>query len=128
MGRSKATSLGRAGEYLVAHLLELAGVEAYRVDGDFDLILNASGTLMRLEVKASSGTFKPRGSYRFFISDRNADAYAFVALDLGMMRLRLAEEMVTANSVSMIPERFTAEAQAEDIQKLLDKLREIRKS
>lgn len=124
MGRSRETGIGRAGEYLVAHLLELSGIEAYRVDGDFDLIINASGALMRLEVKAASGRFKPRGSYRFFIGNRNADAYAFVALDLGLIRVKLAGELSRAKLVSLAASVFTPDAQAADIQRLLEKLLE----
>lgn len=124
MGRSRETGIGRAGEYLVAHLLELEGIETYRVDGDFDLVINVSGALMRLEVKASSGKFKPRGSYRFFLGHKNADAYVFVALDLGRIRVKLAGELGRAKLVSVAASSFTPEAQSADIQKLLGKVLE----
>jgi len=120
MGRSEQTSIGRAGEYLAAHILETAGIEAYRVDGDFDLILNIDGALVRMEVKASSQKTKGRNLYRFYVDNRNADIYAFVALDLGLMRLRMTGELNASGEIGYGPARFTPDNQAADIARLVE--------
>ena len=120
MGRSEQTTIGRAGEYLAAHILETAGIEAYRVDGDFDLILNIDGALVRMEVKASSKKTSGRNLYRFYIENRNADIYAFVALDIGLMRLRMTSELSASGEISYGPARFTPDNQAADIARLVE--------
>lgn len=120
MGRSDQTGVGRAGEYLAAHAFERAGIEAYRVDGDFDLILNIDGALVRVEVKAASAVYKPRNFYRYYIRNYNADVYAFVALDLGLMRLRMSGEFGSADTVAYSPARFTLDNQAADIARLVE--------
>jgi len=120
MGRSEQTTIGRAGEYLAAHILEMAGIEAYRVDGDCDLILNIDGALVRMEVKAASAVYKPRNFYRYYIRSYNADVYAFVALDLGLMRLRMTGELSASGEISYVPARFTPDNQAADIARLVE--------
>lgn len=121
MGRSDQTTIGRAGEYLVAHIFELAGVEAYRIDGDCDLILNIDGALVRLEVKAASAASRNRSLYRFYVTNLNADVFAFVALDLGLLRLRLPGELPAAGNVCFGPARFTPDNQAADIKRIVEK-------
>lgn len=123
MGRSKQTGIGRSGEYFVAHLLELAGVEVYRVDGDCDLVANLGGELLRLEVKSASAV-GTRGRYRFHIGARpNADFCAFVALDLALLRILNPSEIGKAEIKTLHPRRFTAANQADDILMLIENLK-----
>lgn len=117
------TRKGRAGEYFAAHLFEAAGVEVYRVDGDFDLILNIDGELVRVEVKAASRQRDGRRSYKFHCKRRNADAYCFVALDLGLMRV-FAEKEFTLRATFTVPaHEFTLAQQTTDIQALIKSYR-----
>lgn len=122
MGRSKQTSIGRAGEYLVAHLLELAGIEVYRVDGDCDLIVSMDGTLLRVEVKAASAINR-RGFYRFNMKTRpDADYCAFVALDLALLRMFKTSDLGSADTKTINPKYFTSANQIADINRLTDSL------
>ena len=49
---SRNTQVGRAGEYYVASVLEMAGIEATKLDGTFDLLaVTPAGTIISVEVK-----------------------------------------------------------------------------
>lgn len=122
MGRSKQTGIGRSGEYFVAHILELAEIEVYRVDGDCDLLVSLDGALLRVEVKSATAP-GIRGSYRFNMRKRpNADFCAFVALDLSLLRLIRSDELGRANIKSLHPIHFTPSNQNADIQRLIEAL------
>lgn len=119
MARSKQTSVGRAGEYLAATLLEMAGIEVYRVDGDFDLILNLKGRLIRMEVKSASIIEPLKNRYRFYpVRKEDADVYAFVAIPMGLMRIFWGDDLNYNTQKNMSAKLFTQEAQDADIARL----------
>lgn len=120
MAQSKETSIGRAGEYFASHVFENHGVEVYRVDGDFDCILNLNKTLLRMEVKTATAMRRDRRTYQFKVRTRDADVYCFVAMNLGMMRLMLAKNIGSRTTISFRPDQFTYEHQTSDLQQLFD--------
>lgn len=119
MGRSKQTSTGRAGEYLVASLLESNGIEVYRVDGDFDLIANLDGRLIRIEVKSSTKIRATHGTYVFHpVRKTDFDAYILVVIPLGLMRIFWGNKAVYGSQITLRPEEFTKEKQEQDLRRL----------
>ena len=86
-------NIGRAGEYIVAAELELAGFPcSHAAEGlSYDLIAQTKdGSLCRIQVKAASVASRPdtrQAFYRFKSKNRglcdyeNVDVFAFVALD-----------------------------------------------
>lgn len=120
MAQSKETSIGRAGEYFASHVFENHGVEVYRVDGDFDCILNLNKTLLRMEVKTVTAMRRDRRTYQFKVRTRDADVYCFVAMNLGIMRLMLTKDIGSRTTISFRPDQFTYEHQTSDLQQLFD--------
>jgi hypothetical protein len=113
MAKISNTGAGRAGEYWVAYQLELRGIEVYRVDGQFDLIVNVCGQLAKLEVKSA---FHARGSsYCFFTPQRDVAEYALVAIDIGLMRIFTRDQLVSHTTTRIKPSEFTPEKQEADI-------------
>ena len=70
------TSVGRSGEYYVCHLLERAGCEATRSDGQFDVVaVRPDGRLISIEVKTCHTLHGPSAAFR--IGNSKADWFAF---------------------------------------------------
>ena len=119
MARSKNTTVGRAGEYFAAHIFETAGIEAYRVDGDFDLVISVGGHLISVEVKSAVKVDKYRPNYYAFkAQSHSADMFCFVALDLGLAILVKSEELGTRRYVRINKDEFTHERQKKCIEEL----------
>lgn len=120
------TQIGRAAEFLVCYTLQLNGIECYHVNSTTDVIATvASGKLLRVEVKSATtpALRKNDNAYRFHISKTdNADWYALVALDTGLMifmsRTQVKTRDVKTRTITVRASRFTAELQADTIQKL----------
>lgn len=103
-------SISRAGEYLVAHLLEARGIRVSRVDlSGHDLWCRTpSGRLVSVQVKSTLGPFGlHRGKLRYAFHNTGSEAaavdvFAFAALDrrlvlfertMGRRRNMLADDM-----------------------------------
>jgi hypothetical protein len=90
-------SVGRAGEFLVASILEAHGIRATHVamHGTDLWVETPTGRMLRVQVKTSSKPSKPvpgrSQAYRFLNQSRprsgipNPHIYCLVALDLGLM-------------------------------------------
>lgn len=88
-----ATETGRLGEYLTAYILEREGIACSVVDrrGTDMWCERPDGSHFRLEVKtAEAPCHRGKGafSYSFQVRRREADWYAFVALDLEKLLIR----------------------------------------
>lgn len=116
-----STQVGRAAEFLVCYTLQLNGIECYHVNSTTDVIATvASGRLLRVEVKsATTPTLrKHENVYRFHVSKIcNADWYAFVALDTGLM-IFMPRAQIKTKLITIRESQFTEERQADTIQKL----------
>ena len=107
-------SISRAGEYLVAHLLEERGIRVSRVDlSSHDLWCRTpSGRLVSVQVKSTLGPFglqtgKPR--YAFYNAGSevaSVDVFAFAALD---RRLALFERTMRTRR-NLLADDMTVEA------------------
>jgi len=115
------TQIGRAAEFLVCYTLQLNNIECYHVNSTTDVIATvASGRLLRVEVKAATVPTprKHDNAYRFHVSKTdNADWYALVALDTGLM-IFMPRTQIKTRLITIRESRFTAERQADTIQKL----------
>ena len=115
------TQIGRAAEFLVCYTLQLNGIECYHVNSTTDVIATvASGRLLRVEVKSATVPTprKHDNAYRFHVSKTdNADWYALVALDTGLM-IFMPRTQIKTRLITIRESRFTAERQADTIQNL----------
>ena len=115
------SSIGRAGEFLVAAELEQRGMRCHRVDmQDDDLwVKSANGELVTLQVKT---TLKPRpdrgrpSCYAFTRADGDAQIFAYVAMDI---RLFILRGPPTGKTVRIKPADFTQQAMDDSILILL---------
>ena len=115
------SSIGRAGEFLVAAELEQRGIRCHRVDmQDDDLwVKSASGELVTLQVKT---TFRPRPDrkrplyYSFTRADGDAQIFAYVAMDI---RLFILRGPPTGKTVRIKPADFTQQAMDDSILRFL---------
>lgn len=114
------TSVGRSGEYYVCHLLERAGCEATRSDGQFDIVaVRPDGRLISIEVKTCHTL---RGSSAaFYIGNSNADWFAFcVDSDRGPMVIfmRGDDQRMSQRSIRIRAADFTPAALTETLREL----------
>ena len=115
------SSIGRAGEFLVAAELEQRGIRCHRVDmQDDDLwVKSASGVLLSLQVKT---TYKPRPergrplNYAFTRANGDAQIFAYVAMDI---RLFILRGPPTGKTVRIKPADFTQQAMDDSILRFL---------
>jgi len=115
------SSIGRAGEFLVAAELEQRGIRCHRVDmQDDDLwVKSSNGDLLTLQVKT---TLEPRSdrsrplNYAFTRADGDAQIFAYVAMDI---RLFILRGPPTGKTVRIKPADFTQQAMDDSILRLL---------
>ena len=115
------SSIGRAGEFLVAAELEQRGIRCHRVDmQDDDLwVKSSSGELLTLQVKT---TYEPRSdrsrplNYAFTRADGDAQIFAYVAMDI---RLFILRGPPTGKTVRIKPADFTQQAMDDSILRFL---------
>ena len=111
------SSIGRAGEFLVAAELEQRGIRCHRVDmQDDDLwVKSSNGDLLTLQVKT---TLEPRSdrsrplNYAFTRADGDAQIFAYVAMDI---RLFILRGPPTGKTVRIKPADFTQQAMDDSI-------------
>ena len=111
------SSIGRAGEFLVAAELEQRGIRCHRVDmQDDDLwVKSSNGELLTLQVKT---TLEPRSdrsrplNYAFTRADGDAQIFAYVAMDI---RLFILCGPPTGKTVRIKPADFTQQAMDDSI-------------
>lgn len=123
-----AQAIGRAGEFQAAAIFEQHGVVTSHVDiHGVDLwVETPSGRRVTVQVKTST---KPKTSGqhvtpRYFFHTayskmQPADAFCFVALDLGLLRLLSTAEVGTLTRKVYPQMAFTDAAMAEDIKRYL---------
>ena len=118
---------GRIGEFFAAYVLEKHGVECHHVDREgSDLWCKVRDSIVTVEVKAATCARvggSPDGPkraprYHFNTSNKDADWYCFVAVDLELLLMRPASE-VQVKHMSMNQNRFTREAQEQSIEEFL---------
>jgi len=95
-GSIGSADIGRVGEYLVASVMEGVGVSASIVDRrgtDIFCRFPGGGQMFSLQVKTAPSPVSVGGMrlYQYSVKRKEADWYAFVALDTGYFRLREAE-------------------------------------
>jgi hypothetical protein len=112
------TSIGRAGEFMAAYKLQMAGAEVSHVNGTCDLhVTLPSKMVLRVEVKTSA-TISRYGSYRFHRGGSDADIFVLVALKQGLLRVMRLEEMSQRVTITMHPADFTQRDEDADIEGL----------
>tara|TARA_R110001632_G_scaffold131201_1_gene245442 strand:+ start:88 stop:459 length:372 start_codon:yes stop_codon:yes gene_type:complete len=117
-GRISATSVGRAGEFLTASKLQMAGLETAHVDGSCDLhVTLPSNRVLRVEVKAAL-TPSHSGAFRFYIGNSSAEVFMLVCMPLGMVRI-FGESDLKRKMITLRSAEFTEQAEADDIAYLL---------
>ena len=98
------TSIGRAGEFMAAYKLQMAGAEVSHVNGTCDLhVTLPSKMVLRVEVKTSATI------------SRYADIFVLVALKQGLLRVMRLEEMSQRVTITMHPADFTQRDEDADI-------------
>jgi hypothetical protein len=115
------SSIGRAGEFLVAAELEQRGIRCHRVDmQDDDLwVKSSSGVLLTLQVKTTLQARPDRGrplNYAFTRADGDAQIFAYVAMDI---RLFILRGPPTGKTVRIKPADFTQQAMDDSILRFL---------
>ena len=115
------SSIGRAGEFLVAAELEQRGIRCHRVDmQDDDLwVKSSSGDLLTLQVKTTFTPRRDRGRplyYSFTRADGDAQIFAYVAMDI---RLFILRGPPTGKTVRIKPVDFTQQAMDDSILRFL---------
>jgi hypothetical protein len=103
---------GASGELLTAYVLTRVGLHATLVDakGPDIWCRTQDGSIFTVEVKTAiaptpRGVGKPR-SYSFQVPDRQADIFAFVALDKERVLFKLPDSLPTYTTVRINPEEF----------------------
>lgn len=115
------SSIGRAGEFLVAAELEQRGIRCHRVDmQDDDLwVKSSNGDLLTLQVKTTLEPRPDRGRplcYAFTRADGDAQIFAYVAMDI---RLFILRGPPTGKTVRIKPADFTQQAMDDSILRFL---------
>lgn len=109
------TSIGRAGEFMAAYKLQMAGVEVAHINGTCDLhVTLPSKGVLRVEVKTAA-TISKYGSYRFHRGGSDADIFVLVALKQGLLRVMRLDEMGGKITITLRPADFTQQAEDDDI-------------
>ena len=117
-GKISATSAGRAGEFLTASKLQMAGLETTHVAGSCDLhVTLPSNRVLRVEVK-SALTPSRSGSFRFHVGNSNAEVFVLVCMPLGLIRI-FGESDLKGKMITLRSAEFTEQAEADDIAHLL---------
>ena len=117
-GKISATSAGRAGEFLTASKLQMAGLETTHVAGSCDLhVTLPSNRVLRVEVKAAL-TPSRSGSFRFHVGNSNAEVFMLVSMPLRLIRI-FSESDLMGKMITLRPAEFTEQAEADDIAHLL---------
>ena len=121
----RTNKIGRVGEFFVAYVLERHGVECHHVDRfGMDLWCRLPNErLVTVEVKTSTGARRRGGhrpAYFFSTNSRNADWYAFVALDIERV-LFVPMNEVTAVTLRFKPHDFIEERCVESVERFLEK-------
>tara|TARA_R110001606_G_scaffold295136_3_gene442743 strand:+ start:2926 stop:3297 length:372 start_codon:yes stop_codon:yes gene_type:complete len=115
----RSIRVGRAGEYFVCHILELAGIEATRSDGQFDVIaLRPDGTMASVEVKTCA-TIVNTNRVRFNIGISKADWWALYAMPLGLVLfMRGDDDRLNCRNMTLRADDFTTDAQTKSLREL----------
>ncbi len=119
MSDRRSIRIGRAGEYFVCHILELAGIEATRSDGQFDVIaLRTDGTMASVEVKTCA-TIVTTNRVRFNIGISKADWWALYAMPLGLVLfMRGDDDRLNCRNMTLRTTDFTTDAQTKSLREL----------
>ena len=115
--------IGRASEFLAAHLLELSGLRTTHVDLPYDDLWcsHPDGHLIRVQVKSCSKAKLHNQrmlSYQFATSSgaKYGGVFLFLALDRGLMLARSWDD-VPPKTLRIKPREFTHQAQVASIKR-----------
>jgi hypothetical protein len=116
-------SIGRAGEYFAAYVLETHDVEVHHVDrSSADLWCRVRGSLSTVQVKSSSSPRqtgkgrKPR--YCYHTPSVEVDWYCFIALDRQLLLMRPCS-LILSKTTSFAPLEFNEANQRRTIGEFL---------
>lgn len=117
-----ASRKGRAGEFLVAHILQMAGAEVHHVHSDFDLIVvTPRRKLVSVEVKTA---FKRRRtspkSYQFYVGSAACDFYVFLAADIKRLIVRRGVDVRCGQQAYFKSDEFSEEAMSNGIAAIIE--------
>lgn len=124
---SKFTDIGRAGEFLVMSRLSLLGLYCVHSDSYSDdvWVKDHNGKIFTLQVKACRKGkvrgLKKQASYYFTCHGSNADMYALVALDIGVVLYRMRDQVKTRGT-RISADKFTEQAEHDSLLFCLDQV------
>ena len=121
---SKSKSVGRAGEFLSAYILETYGVEVHHVDRDgADLWCKVRGSILTVQVKSSSKPMRyghdAKEMYTYHTPKIDVDWYCFVALDRQLLLMKKAGSFDTAK-LRILHNEFNEANQRRTIEEFLE--------
>jgi hypothetical protein len=126
--KSSPTRIGRAGEFIVAGKMTLAGFDVFHVSDRYDLLVcTPSERMIRVEVKSSSSCETSR-KYKFYIGNiSHCDIVALFTCDRMAVRLLTISDL-PKRATLRVPERatlrvpcefFSNDAETSDMERLL---------
>ena len=121
---SKSTSVGRAGEFLAAYILETYGVEVHHVDrAGSDLWCKVQGSILTVQVKSSSKPVRygndTKEMYTYHTPKTVVDWYCFVALDRQLLLMKREGSFDTAK-FRILPNEFNEANQRRTIEEFME--------
>ena len=122
---SKSKSVGRAGEFLSAYILETYGVEVHHVDRDgADLWCKVQGSILTVQVKASSKPMRyghdTKEMYTYHTPKTlEVDWYCFVALDKQLLLMKKSDSFETSK-LRISPNEFNEVNQRRTIEEFME--------
>jgi len=121
---SKSKSVGRAGEFLAAYILETYGVEVHHVDRDgADLWCKVRGSILTVQVKSSSKPMRygheAKEMYTYHTPKIDVDWYCFVALDKQLLLMKKSDSFETSK-LRIAPNEFNEVNQRRTIEEFME--------
>ena len=122
---SKSKSVGRAGEFLSAYILETYGIEVHHVDRDgADLWCKVQGSILTVQVKSSSKPMRyghdTKEMYSYHTPKTiEVDWYCFVALDKQLLLMRKSDSFET-QKLRISPNEFNEVNQRRTIEEFME--------
>jgi hypothetical protein len=121
---SKATDIGRQGEFLAAYILETHGVEVHHVDrAGADLWCKTNTGIVTVQVKTCTSpklsNERSKPAYAFYTPQSTANYFAFVALDRELLILKPNTPHTTKNTTRLAVHEFNPTNQRRTIEAMM---------